>query len=131
MQDDLIGRFTIDPDRARGLLRVHMSGFYSVDDVMRYHAAVAAASDLLSQAPSAQVMLCDISDMKIQSQDIVAAFARVMGDPRYAGRRVAFVVSGTLARMQLMRIISGRTVAIFATTREAEAWLFDATAQAA
>lgn len=127
----MAGHFTIRTDRTRGLLHVTMSGFYTVDDVTHYHAAVVAASEALGRAPSAQVMICDISAMQIQSQGIVAAFARVMDDPRYAERRVAFVVASTLARMQLMRIISGRDVAIFTQTAEAETWLFDRTAHAA
>ena len=119
------GDFTIDIDRRRGLLKVRMWGFYSEADVARYHAGVVAASDSLPIAPAAQLMLNDISDMNIQSQKIVAAFQRVMGDARYAGRRVGFVAISSLARAQLSRVIGSRTAQIFASEAEAEAWLFD------
>lgn len=125
------GDFTISIDHPRGLLTVRMWGFYSEADVTRYHAAVVAASDTLSIAPSRQLMLNDISDMSIQSQEIVAAFKRVMGDPRYAGRRVGFVAISSLARSQLSRVIGSRTAQIFASAAEAEAWLFDPVARRA
>ena len=127
----MAGDFTITIDRPRALLRVAMSGFYAVDDVHRYHAAVTTASAALPQPPAEQAMLCDISAMQIQSQDIVAAFQGVMADPRYRDRRVGFVVASTLARMQLLRIIGGRTTAIFTSVTDAEGWLFDASARAA
>lgn len=127
----MAGHFTIDTDRGRGLLRVVMSGFYSPEDVKRYHAAVVAASSTLTQAPASQMMLCDISAMLIQSQEIVGAFREVMSDRRYARRRVGFVVGSTLARMQLLRIIGSRTAHVFTSTADAEAWLFDPDAQAA
>lgn len=125
------GDFTIESDPARGLLTVRMWGFYMLEDVTRYHAAIGRASGALAQAPSDQVMLNDISDMNIQSQEIVAAFQRVMGDARYAGRRVGFVATSSLARAQLSRIIGGRTARIFATPAEALDWLFDPAQRAA
>lgn len=119
------GDFSVDVDRGRGLLNVRMWGFYTEADVTRYHAAVVAASADLGLAPSAQLMLNNISEMMIQSQVIVAAFQKVMGDKRYAGRRVGFVAASSLARTQLSRVIGSRTARIFATAAEAEAWLFD------
>ncbi len=110
---------------------MRMSGFYSLANVRDYHAAVTVASEALPQPPARQAMICDISDMQIQSQEIVAAFQRVMGDVRYRQRPVAFVVASTLARMQLLRIIDGRTVAIFTRLDEAEAWLLSREAKAA
>lgn len=120
------GHYTIRTEPDRDLMRVTMHGFFSLSDVDRYHAAIAAASETLNVPPAQQLMLNDISDMKIQSQEIVAAFQRVMADPRYAGRRVGFVATSSLARAQLSRILGGRAARIFATEAEAEAWLFAA-----
>lgn len=127
----MAGHFTIDTDAARGLLHVRMSGFYSLDDVARYHAAVDAASDALARPPARQTMICDISEMRIQSQQVVAAFQGVMGDARYRERRVGFVVASTLARTQLMRTIGDRKVQTFTNAGDAEAWLFGSAVQAA
>lgn len=105
------------------MLRVAMSGFFTVECVGRYRTAIDAATAELGGPPDAQVMVNDISAMSIQSQEIVDAFRAVMADPRYAERRVGFVVSSTLARSQLARVIGGRTARMFATAEEAEAWL--------
>lgn len=117
------GEFSIQTDVPRNLLRVHVSGFFSVEDVARYHAAVDQASIELGGAPSRQRMLCDVTDMRIQSQDVVSAFQGVMADPKYRGRRVAFVVATSLARMQVQRVIGERTALLFDNEPSALAWL--------
>ena len=61
--------------------------------------------------------------MKIQSQDIVAAFQDVLADPAYRSRKLAFVIAPTLARTQLLRAIGSRCVRTFDTLEEAEAWV--------
>jgi hypothetical protein len=126
--------FNIELDPARKLLFVELSGFYTVADVHRYHAAVHAATARLGGMPSAQRMVCDISGMRIQTQDVVQAFSGVMADPKYKHRKVALVVASTLARMQAQRTTGARDAQFFASREEAEAWLFsspDATSAAA
>lgn len=124
------GDFSIEIDKPRNLLCVRMSGFYSVEDVARYHAAIDAATEELGGAPSRQHMLNDISEMRIQSQEVVAAFRSVMSDPRYRARRVAFVVASTLARLQLQRVIGSRRARMFESEAEALAWLLGESAAA-
>ena len=124
------GEFSVEIDRPRNLLRVRMWGFYAIEDVARYHAAIDAASEELGGAPSRQRMLNDISGMQIQSQDVVAAFQNVMSDPKYRARRVAFVVASSLARMQLLRVIGSRRAELFTREVEALAWLGSATGAA-
>jgi hypothetical protein len=116
--------FTISIDRSRNLLDVAMRGFYGPDDVARYRAAIDAASVTLGGDPADQVMVNDITGMQIQLQDIVTAFRGVMADSRYARRRVAFIVTLSLARMQVERVMKGRTARIFTDRAEAETWLF-------
>lgn len=119
----MAGHFTIGIDSPRNLLRVCMSGFYSVEDVQRYHAAVDEASIALGGPPSRQRMICDVTEMRIQAQDVVAAFQQVMGDPKYRARRVAFVVATSLARMQVQRVAGDRVAQLFDNEADAEAWL--------
>ena len=118
--------FDIELDAERKLMRVSMGGFFQPEDVARYHAAVHRATAELGGLPSMQRMVCDISEMRIQTQETVTAFSQVMADPKYRHRRVAFVVSSTLARMQAQRVLGARQARIFATSAEAEAWLFGA-----
>lgn len=120
----MTGDFDIQLDRSRRLMTVRMSGFYTLDDVRRYASAIAAATVQLGGAPDEQRMINDISEMNIQSQEIVGAFRQFMSDPRYGRRRVGFVVASTLARKQLMRVIGARHVRIFTSAAAAEAWLF-------
>ena len=116
--------FVISLDPARNLIDVRMSGFYGIDDVRRYAAAIGEATRTLGGEPGRQRMLSDITGMQIQSQEIVAAFAAFMADPRYAARRIAFVVDTSLARMQLNRAKMGRDAQAFHSRDAAEAWLF-------
>lgn len=125
------GDFSIETVPASGLIRVRLWGFFELPDVARYAEAIAEATATMGTPPSEHRMVNDISDMSIQSQEVVAAFQRFVADPRYAGRRVAFVAASTLARTQLQRILGDRVARIFATTAEAEAWLNEPGAQAA
>lgn len=125
------GQFSIDIDAPRNLLRVRMAGFFSIEDVARYHAAIDEASAQLGGAPSRQKMLNDISEMRIQQQEVVAEFQRVMSDAKYRQRRVGFVVASSLARKQLQRIIGGRDARMFETSEQALAWLLERSQAAA
>lgn len=121
--DEIVSDFSVEADRARALIRVRMWGFFSVDDVLRYRRAIERISPTLGCPPSAQLMLNDVSDLVIQSQDVVAAFREASIDPRHSVRPVAFVVSSVLGRMQVARVMEGRNAQIFATAQEAESWL--------
>ena len=125
------GDFSINVDSIRGLMTVRMWGFFTLEDVARYHAAIEQATAKLDSAPSDQVMLNDISAMNIQDQTVVAAFRQVMGDPRFAGRRIGFVAGTSLTRMQLLRIMGSRVAQIFSSTEDALAWLLDPAERAA
>lgn len=119
------GDFSIETYPDRGLMKVRMWGFFSIDDVARYRDAIGRAGAVLGGSPADHLMVNDISDMNIQSQDVVAAFRGIVADPKYARRKVGFVAASTLARMQLSRIIGSRTARIFLCPVEAEAWLFE------
>ena len=55
---------------------------------------------------------------------MVARWSAFLADPAHRSRRLAFVVSSTLARMQLQRAIGGRDAMVFTDGNEAERWLF-------
>lgn len=116
--------FAIETRPDRTLLDVRMTGFFTLDDVQRYRSAITAASRELGGDPGQQLMLCDISGMRIQTQDVVEAFRQNMADPLYARRRVALIVSATLARTQAQRVIGRRDARMFTCRADAERWLF-------
>jgi hypothetical protein len=115
--------FSITADPARDLVRIRMSGFFTLEDIAAFVEARRAAHAQLTCARNQHVTVNDVREMKIQSQEIVDAFREMLAAPDYRSRRLAFVVSPTLARTQLMRAVAGRDVRCFEDAWAAEAWL--------
>lgn len=109
-----------------------MSGFFDAEDIVRFVTARGRAHERLRCPPNEHMCLVDIRPIRIQSQQSVTAFAAVLANPGFRSRRIAFVVTTSLARMQLKRAAGSRGENIFLTVEEAEQWLFaeDATAAA-
>lgn len=116
--------FSFQVDPSRNLVRIRMGGFFTLDDIEAFLAARHEAHQQLTCARNAHVTLNDIRDMKIQSQEIVDAFRAMLASPDYRSRRLAFVVSPTLARTQVMRALDRREAQCFEDMWRAEAWLF-------
>ena len=114
-------RITVDP--STNMVRQYLAGFFVAADVQRFVAARNAAHERLTCGPNEHVTLVDVRDMKIQPQDIVQAFGAVLSGPHYRSRKLAFVFSQSLARMQLLRASEGRAARMFTDIEEAEAWL--------
>ncbi|GAA0635431.1 MAG: hypothetical protein A2792_11720 [Sphingomonadales bacterium RIFCSPHIGHO2_01_FULL_65_20] len=115
--------FRITADPSTNMVRQYLAGFFEAVDVERFVAARNAAHERLTCGPNEHVTLVDVRDMKIQPQEIVQAFGAVLAGPRYRSRKLAFVFSQSLARMQLMRASQGRDARMFTDIKEAEAWL--------
>jgi hypothetical protein len=116
--------FSFHIDRSRDLVRIQMAGLFTLADIAIFLEARRRAHDELGCAPNQHITLNDLRDMKIQSQEVVAAFREMLADPAYRSRRLAFVAGQTLARSQLMRALAGRDACCFDNIEEAEAWLF-------
>jgi hypothetical protein len=117
-------KFSFRIDRSRKLIRIAMAGLYTLDDVDAFLEARRDAHAALACAPNAHVTLNDLRGMKIQPQEVVAAFRELLAVPEFPSRRLAFVAGPTLARSQLMRALNGRDARCFGDPAEAEAWLF-------
>ncbi|WP_156348101.1 hypothetical protein [Sphingomonas sp. Leaf231] len=117
---------SFDVEPARDLVRITLTGFFTPDDVARFVAARDAAHAQLRCAPNAHATLVDMRAMQIQSQATVEAFQRVLGDPRMASRRLAFVVARSLARLQIKRAAAEREASFFTAIEDAEAWVLAA-----
>ena len=123
--------YSIEVEPQRDLVRIRMSGFFASEDIEGFLEMRRAAHRNLTCGRNQHVTLNDIRDMKIQSQEIVDAFRAMLSDPVYRSRRLAFVVSPTLARTQLARTIAGRNARCFEDFWTAEAWLFGPAEEAA
>lgn len=119
--------FSIHAEPDRDLVRITMGGLFSPEDIADFYKAREAAHARLTCGPNQHFTITDLREMKIQPQDSVAGFQRLLGAPEYRSRRLAFVIGRTLARSQLQRALTGRgaDTRCFDTVEEAEAWLFD------
>ncbi|RYF21148.1 MAG: hypothetical protein EOO77_06590 [Oxalobacteraceae bacterium] len=102
-----------------------MTGFFSVNDIARFQAELLLAHRHLGCGPQGgPLTINDIRGMAIQNQEVVARWGAFLADPRHRSRRLSFVVSSALARMQLQRAIGDRDARVFTDPEEAEQWLF-------
>jgi hypothetical protein len=122
---DMGAIFSVTADPVTNVVRHRLAGFFEADDVQRYIALRDAEHAKLTCGPHEHVTLVDVRDMKIQPQDIVQAFGTMLANPRHRSRKLAFVFSLSLARMQLLRASEGRNARFFTDMREAEAWLME------
>ena len=117
-------KFRFEIDRARGLVRITMSGFYEPEDIAAFAEARKKAHAELGMPPNKHMTLNDLRDMKVQSQDTVRAFQAMLTAPEYRSRKLAFVVDRNLAAMQLERTLIARDAQIFTDVASAERYLF-------
>lgn len=115
--------FDIVTDRTNNLVKVKLSGFFTVKDVARF--SIAYRDALRHVANHGHVTLADIRDMAIQAQDIVAAFSDFMASPAIRSRKLAFVCGSTLARLQAQRLTARDNVQFFQSALLAETWLLE------
>lgn len=114
--------FEIDVDVVHSVVRMTMGGFYDAEAIDRFRIARREAFGRLRCAPNQHVSIVDIRAMKIQSQEMVAAFHTLLADPAFHSRRFALVVASSLARLQLQRAVDGRAARYFTDHDEAERW---------
>jgi hypothetical protein len=116
-------KFTFTLDRPNGLVRIVMQGFYDKNDVAAFFDARRRAHAELGLPRYQHMTLNDIRGMKIQHQEVVAAFHAGLAVPEEKARKTAIVVDTTLARSQAMRAIDSSDVHCFMDVRSAEGWL--------
>jgi len=120
----MTANFSVHTQADRGLLILELSGFFTVEEVAAFAAARDTALATLGTPPNRHVTLCDVSECKIQPQDIVETFRAMLIDPKVAAARLAIVTGSSLARMQVRRLVDRPNLAFFTARREAERWLF-------
>ncbi len=116
--------YQVKVDLARGMFETAISGFWTLADVEAFGREANAAAARIAATGRAPVSLCDYTNAAIQSQEVIAAFQRMMDNPTTRSRRVAMYTSGVMARMQATRATANREeVRFFTDRREAERWL--------
>lgn len=122
-------QISVDPDRR--LLSLALTGFFTAGDAQEFVEDVRAAVTGLGRLPNTHLTLCDVSACKLQLQDVVAVFGGHIRDPRYRARRLAFVVGGSVAVVQVRRLLNRVDTAYFDNRAAAERWLDEPQAAAA
>lgn len=117
-------KFNFSLDRARGLVRIRMHGFYGIEDVEAFFAARRRAHAELGLPPNRHLTLNDLRGMNIQSQDVIQAFQKGLAVPEEKARKLAIVVDAAMARGQANRAINAPDTRYFTDVESAEAWLF-------
>ena len=113
--------FEVEPDR--NLVRIWLGGFFSPTDVAAFVKERDRAHQRLRCGPNQHVTLVDIREMAIQPQESVAAFQQMLSNPAVTSRKLAFVITRSLARMQIKRAAASRDAAYFESVEDAERWL--------
>lgn len=117
-------KFFIAADPLLDLIQIDMSGFFDEADIAAFELARNDAHRQLRCGPNEHLTLVDIRCMLIQSQESVVGFKRILENPIYRSKRIAIVVSRTLARMQIQRAAANRDVRYFSEdTSVAREWL--------
>jgi hypothetical protein len=118
--------YRIEPSRIDGLLHVVLTGFFELEDLQPLHAALRDGVARLHYAPGRHMALYDVSECKIQSQEVLAAFRQMSGDRSTSARKIAFVTGASLVRMQIKRVVDPtRDAGVFDDLASAEHWLAD------
>jgi hypothetical protein len=116
-------KFSISVDPATAFVRIKLSGFFTLDDVSAFAAEQLATYAILAADKGRHRTLCDVSDCKIQLQDVVEAFRQLLTNQDLMSARMAFVTGSSPAKMQIRRLITRDSCRFFETAAEAEQWL--------
>jgi hypothetical protein len=117
--------FTIEVDRNRGLLRIVLEGFMSMNEMTEFAEAHASAARDLDCAPGEHLTICDVTRCAIQPQDVAAELERLIVEAPRRARRLAVVVGDSPVRLQARRVVKREEAGLFVSVAEAEAWLLE------
>jgi hypothetical protein len=103
-------------------LYVRSWGVWDMPTALAFERAVAAALVALPCVPGEHVVLNDIREFAVQSEEIVL-LCRAMFERGEEGRGIAMIVGEGAGRSQLGHVVGDAAVVAFENRDEAEAWL--------
>lgn len=112
--------YKIAIDRPRNLVEVALGGLMTVQEVAEYIADL--QRQFIANHMRSYVMIIDVSQAPIQSQDMIRAMGQHMGAMPKA-RAIAVVTGSSLARMQIKRLFTQSYSRIVTTIEEGRAWV--------
>ncbi len=115
--------FKIEIDAAHRLLRVQLAGYWTLDELERFDTARRVALASTGWEAGAYVCLVDLREHGVQSQDVTVRAHACLTAQDTLPHRLAIVVPGTLAKMQVSRIVRDQKERFFDDPGKAVAWL--------
>ncbi|RYD59866.1 MAG: hypothetical protein EOP60_01090 [Sphingomonadales bacterium] len=119
--------YAFELDQPRGLLRIKLIGFWNLETASAFAIDQQVAVASLGCGKNMHVVLADLSDFKIQSQEVVNACKAFIDGARNSARRLALVGGEGLARIQSKRVLGREEMRMFSNVRDAEEWLLSPT----
>ena len=114
--------FDVRADQQTNRIYITLSGFATIEDVTAFGRELEHAVGRLQSYRGPHQMLYDVSEAKIQSQDVVQALRELaLQSPRTSA--FALVNASALAGRQLSRIFDGIPVEVCRNHAEAAQWL--------
>jgi hypothetical protein len=113
--------FLISVDIEQSQIEVHLMGFLNSTVVSEFYEAYLDAKTKVLAANDSFMVLFDLSELRVQSLDIVSDFALLLDNQPVDAIRIAYVTGDSPAVMQLRRIAANAH--IFKTRAEARKWL--------
>lgn len=114
----------IDIDIENNLLRVELEGFWTSSDFDIYISDELEAITQLRCPPGKHLMLCDLTNLNVVSQDLVENVVIELNstgpeDPEW----IAIVCKSALLKLQFQRLLTRPRAMIFHDAIDAEHWL--------
>jgi len=114
--------FEVQAEPERNRIHITLEGFASLDDVKQFERDLQRAIDTLPNYHGPHQLLYDVSEAKVQSQDVVQALRQLaLASPRTSA--FALVNASTLAGRQLNRIFAGIDIHVSTDRNAAVSWL--------
>lgn len=123
--------WTFETDPARKLLRITLSGTFSLADVEQMDLERKGAIGTLKCGFNDHKVLIDVSRCDLSTPDVAEALQAAIGNPVFRAGQCAMVVASALIRMQARRVVNRPDMRFCASVAEAEAWLIGDVAAAA
>ena len=116
--------FTLETEPLKKMVVAKLSGFWSTAVAARFATEERAAVSRLPCRPGEHVLLCDMREMGVSSQDVVELLSQELNKTGAGdARRIAIVWQSPLSRMQVSRVTTRDDVRLFDNRNAAEAWL--------
>lgn len=113
--------FAFEP--ATGILRIHVTGSWTLPEVERYAQEAGVQFAKARQHAGTLRLLIDLSRTEILSQAIIDPLAKAGMQYARPDDQVALVVSSALMKLQMKRMIGDAPTPIFISDEEAASWL--------